>query len=204
VEAKPIVCIIDDDGSVRQIARRTLEVDGFEVRTYASADSFFAEYDAEVVDCVLTDLQMPEVSGEQLMQRLRELQSPVSVVVVTGHADVPTAVRLMEDGALTLLQKPYRPAELTAVTRRAVTRTQAVRAEKSALDGARLGLARLTDDERHVMDYMVKGLPNKAIAMRLDLSMRTVDRRRNAVLTKMNVGSVSELVAMVTKLEGHP
>lgn len=204
MEAKPIVCIIDDDGSVRQIARRVLELEGFEVRTYASADAFFAEYQADAVDCVLTDLQMPETSGEQLMQRLRELQSPVSIVVVTGHADVPTAVRLMEDGALTLLQKPYRPADLAAAARRAVTRTQAVRAEHNALDGARLGLARLTEDERRVMDFMVKGLPNKAIAMRLDLSMRTVDRRRNAVLTKMNVGSVSELVAVVTKLEGHP
>jgi FixJ family two-component response regulator len=108
---------------------------------------------------------------------------------------------MMEDGALTLVEKPYAPPELAAAVLRAVERTQAQRVERQSLNEAHQGMSRLTEDERRVMDYMVAGLPNKAIAMRLDLSLRTVDRRRSSVLSKMGVGSVSELAAVVTRLK---
>jgi two-component system response regulator FixJ len=197
------VCVVDDDAPVRHLACQILKADGHNVLSFASAAEFFAAFDDNLVDCVVTDLRMPQVDGTQLLARLREIGSAVSVVVLTGHADVRTAVRMMEDGALTLVEKPYAPPELASAVRRAIERTQAQRSGRQAISGAQQGIARLTDDERKVMDYMVAGLPNKAIAMRLDLSLRTVDRRRSAVLTKMGVGSVGELAAMVARLQGE-
>lgn len=174
------------------------------MRTYASATNFFDEFNPAVVDCVVTDLQMPQTTGEEILQHLKEQAGAVSVIVVTGHADVPTAVRLMESGAFTLLQKPYQTSGLLDAVRRAVERTRTQRDELNAVQTARLGLARLTDEERRVMNLMIKGMPNKAIAVQLDLSMRTIDRRRNSVQTKMGVGSVSELAAVVAKLDRAP
>lgn len=196
-----IVCVVDDDPPVRQLACQILKGAGYDVRDYPSAEAFFAAFDDGTVDCVVTDLRMPQMDGAQLLTRLREMGSGVSVIVLTGHADVRTAVKMMEDGALTIVEKPYAPPELAAAVRRAIERTQAQRTQRRSLTEAHQGLARLTDDERRVMDFMVAGLPNKAIAMRLDLSLRTVDRRRSSVLTKMGVGSVSELAAVVTRLK---
>lgn len=201
MDPKPVVCVIDDDDAVRQLARRTLELDGIDVRTYASATNFFGEFNSAVVDCVVTDLQMPQTTGEDILRRLKDQAGAMSVIVVTGHADVSTAVRLMESGAFTLLEKPYQTAALVSTVRRAVERTRTLREEMNAVQTARLGLARLSDEELAVMKLMVKGLPNKAISAQLDLSMRTVDRRRNSVLTKMGVGCVSELAAVVAKLD---
>lgn len=201
MESKQIVCVIDDDDAIRRFARQTLERDGFEVRTYSTAGNFFNEFDSSEVDCVVTDLQMPQTTGEQVLNRLKEEAGAVSVVVVTGHADVATAVRLMQSGAFTLMEKPYKPADLLIAVHRAAERTRVQRAVGNALQRARSGLAQLTEEERSVMHCMIKGLPNKAIAVQLDLSMRTVDRRRNSVLSKMGVGSVSELASVVVKLE---
>lgn len=198
-----IVYVVDDDPPVRQLACQILKAAGHEVRDYPSAEAFFGAFDDKVVDCVVTDLRMPQIDGAELLTRLRAMGSGVSVIVLTGHADVRTAVKMMEDGALTLVEKPYAPPELAAAVRRAVERTQSQRTERMSLNEAHKGMARLTEDERRVMDFMVAGLPNKAIAMRLDLSLRTVDRRRSSVLTKMGVGSVSELAAVVTRLKSN-
>lgn len=198
---RPVVCVVDDDEPVRRITSQVLEHHGFQVRSYAGAEPFFAEFNENAVDCVVTDLRMPQVDGAQLQQRLQERGSVVSVIVLSGHADVKTAVKLMENGAVTLLEKPYKPQDLAGAVEKAVAQTKSRRTHEQDLRGARTGFASLSDEERAVCDLMVAGLPNKTIAMRLDISMRTVDRRRSTVLSKMGVDSVSELASIITRLK---
>jgi two-component system response regulator FixJ len=199
-EAPPLVCVVDDDPAVLELTCGVLRTHGFDVRGYDGAEEFLAQLDEKNVACVVTDLQMPNVDGGELLQRLRARVNVVSVIVVTAHADVRTAVRLMEEGATTLLEKPFQPDELFAAVDRAVRATQSRRIAEERLAEARRNFAELTPDEREVLECMVAGAANKAIAAQLHLSMRTVDRRRRAVLTKMEVDSVSELAALVTKL----
>lgn len=199
-EAPPLVCVVDDDPAVLELTCGVLRTYGFDVRGYDGAELFLAALDEKNVACVVTDLRMPNVDGGELLQRLRARVGVVSVIVVTAHADVRTAVKLMEEGATTLLEKPFQPNELFAAVDRAVRATQSRRVAEERLAEARRHFAELTADERDVLECMVAGAANKSIASQLDLSMRTVDRRRRAVLTKMKVDSVSELAALVTKL----
>lgn len=201
---RTLVCVVDDDDGVRRITGRQLEQAGYEVRAYPGAAPFFAEFDESRTACVVADLRMPGTDGRQLLERLRENDSVVAVVMVTGHADVRTAVRLMEDGALTLLEKPYVPEDLRSAVDRAVALTTKRRSEREARAVAERNYHRLSEDEQQVLEYMVAGVPNKTIASKLALSARTVDRRRNAVLTKMGVESVSELASLVTKFKLNP
>lgn len=199
-EASPLVCVVDDDPAVLELTCGVLRTQGFDVRGYGGAEEFLAALDEKNVACVVTDLRMPNVDGGELLQRLHARVGVVSVIVVTAHADVRTAVKLMEEGATTLLEKPFQPNELFAAVDRAVRTTQSRRVAAERLAEARRHFAELTADERDVLECMVAGAANKSIASQLDLSMRTVDRRRRAVLTKMKVDSVSELAALVTKL----
>jgi two-component system response regulator FixJ len=199
-DAAALVCVVDDDPTVLDLTCRVLESHGYEVRGYAGAEEFLQELDEKRLACVVTDLRMPNVDGGELLQRLRARVSVVSVIVLTGHADVRTAVRLMEEGATTLLEKPFQPNELFVAVDRAVRATQTRRATEERLAQARRNFAELTTDEREVLECMVAGLLNKSIASQLQLSMRTVDRRRRAVLTKMEVDSVSELATLIAKL----
>jgi len=198
--AAPLVCVVDDDPVVLDLTCRVLETHGYLVRGYAGAEDFLQQLDEKNLACVVTDLRMPNVDGGELLQRLRARVSVVSVIVLTGHADVRTAVRLMEEGATTLLEKPFQPNELFAAVDRAVRATQGRRAGEERLAEARRNFAELSPDEREVLECMVAGMANKTIAAQLHLSMRTVDRRRRAVQTKMEVDSVSELAALITKL----
>ncbi|MCE9603934.1 MAG: response regulator [Planctomycetia bacterium] len=198
--ATPLVCVVDDDDSVLDLTCRILKTNGYAVRGYAGAEDFFQDFDEENLACVVTDLRMPNVDGGELLKRLTAQGSIVSVIVLTGHADVRTAVRLMEEGATTLLEKPYHPNELLAAVDRAVRATLNRREARQRLAEARRNFDELTADEREVLECMVAGLANKSIAAQLHLSMRTIDRRRRAVLTKMEVNSVSELATLIAKL----
>lgn len=200
---KPLVCVIDDEDAVRDLVREILELRGFDVRNFACGQEFLENFDESQTSCVVTDLRMPRIDGLELQQQLNAAGSIVSVVVLTGYADVRMAVRLMEDGALTLLEKPFQHDELTTAVQRAIAVTEARRARRDALRQIHGQLEQLTEDERAVLDCMIAGLPNKAIAMRLGLSMRTLDRRRQGVLTKMAVQSPTALAALVAQLRSQ-
>jgi len=195
------VCVVDDDPEVRHIACRILEPAGYQVAEFGGGEEFLAAFDEAATVCVVADLRMPVMDGVEMLKRLRASGSVVSVVIVTGHADVRTAVRLMEDGALTLLEKPYEPSELLNAVARAVEQTHRRRADRSAIEGAREALESLTDDERDVLDFILVGEPNKTISSKLALSPRTVDRRRKSIFKKMKVESVPELATIMARLK---
>ena len=187
------IYVVDDDRAVLLSVQAVLSHRGHTVHCFASGEEFFVAAVLDRPGCVVTDVQMPGSSGVDLQRRLLAARSPLSVVVVTGVADVPTAVAMMENGAITLLEKPYAPADLLC----AVERGLAASRERWRAHAVRHRLAQLTDEERGVLEQMLAGQPNKAIAHAVAMSMRTVDRRRQAVLEKMGVGSVPELALML-------
>ncbi|MGC3966860.1 MAG: response regulator [Pirellulales bacterium] len=196
----PFVCVIDDDPGVAALSAQVLSEAGFEVRTFLSADEFLKNApQTREPDCVVSDLRMPGIGGGELLRHLKQAGAVASVVIVTAHADVRTTVRLMEDGAASLLEKPFDPPELVEVVRRAVENTVKRRAEVQTVGEIHRRLAQLPADSQAVLECILAGLPNKAIVSRLDISPRTLDRRKQLIMTTLQVGSVPELIALVTR-----
>jgi two-component system response regulator FixJ len=195
-----LVCVVDDEPLVRDVTCQILSDGGFQAVGYASAEEFLNAFDESACGCVVTDLRMPGMDGAELLAGLRKQGSIVAVVVLTGHADVRTAVKLMEDGALTLLEKPYEPQALLAAVRRAAQQTAQRRLVQERFMAIQRRLEQLSDEERQVMNCMLAELPTKAIAAKLVVSTRTIERRMLSVLQKMQVSGVAELAALMASL----
>ena len=193
---RPAVHVIDDDEAVRQSLAFLLGTAGIEVRTYESAVAFLKAAPAAEVGCVVTDVRMPEVSGIELLRRLKELGLEVPVILITGHGDVPLAVEAMKIGAADFLEKPFDDEVLLTSVRSALdrhgrdSRRQAERAQIEAR------LAALSNRERDVLDGLLVGQANKQIAFSLGISPRTVEIYRANLMTKMEAASLSDLVRM--------
>lgn len=195
-EAKTRVYIIDDDDAVRDSLSLQLDATGYEVATFASAVRFLEIASTLQPGCVISDVQMPEMDGMELQQRLNEMKLDFPVVIVTGHADVQLAVRAMKAGAVDFIEKPFEEQAILDSVRHAQTRFAAQRASAQAGATAREKLATLTPREREVFDEMVRGKQNKMIAYDLDISPRTVEVHRARVLEKLEARSLSELVRL--------
>ncbi len=195
-EAKARVYIIDDDDAVRDSLSVQLEASGYEVASFPSAVSFLEIASKLQPGCVISDVQMPDMDGMELQQRLNELNLDLPVVIVTGHADVALAVRAMKAGAVDFIEKPFEERAILDSLQNAQTRFAAQRASAQAGASAREKLATLTPREREVFDQMVRGKQNKVIAYDLDISPRTVEVHRARVLEKLEARSLSELVRL--------
>lgn len=199
-----VVWIVDDEHAVATVAARILEAIGeFDCRVFTSSSEFLAAVRPGIAACVVSDICMPEVDGRELQRKLLSVDATISILFLSGHADVPTTVELMEQGAVTLLQKPYEPADLVAAVRKAVKRCDLLRRQGLEHLEAQTCLDSLTDDEREVLECMVSGLSNKAIAFKLALSPRTLDRRRQAILRRMRVSTVVELASLLERLRSR-
>ena len=191
------VHVIDDDDALRDSVRLFLVNEGLEVNTYASASEFLQGLSAETTGCVLTDVRMPGMSGMELLAHITERGSALPVIVITGHADVPLAVRAMKQGAVDLLEKPFRAEDLIAAVRRALAlRTGAAGNGKDV----QARLAALSARENEVLDRLIRGQPNKIIAYEMGISPRTVEVHRANVMKKTQAGSLSELIRMFLKV----
>lgn len=192
--------VIDDDPAVLEMACCCLRSSGdIECAGYRNAAEFLSQFEPGKVDCIVADLRMPQLDGGELQKQILERDPLVSFVFVTGFADVRTAVRLMEQGAFTLLEKPFLPEALTNAALAAAERTRQRRSQQYSKQEAELLLGALTDDEYKILECVMAGLPNKAIAHQLTLASRTVDRRRQSILQKLKVKSVAELAATVAR-----
>ncbi len=192
----PTVHVIDDDEAARHSLAFLLGTAKIDVKTYDSATAFLAVATNVKSGCIITDVRMPEISGIDLLRRLKELQIGVPVIVVTGHGDVPLAVEAMKIGAAEFLEKPFDDEALLAAVRAALDRqnTDSKRqAERADIDSR---LAALSSRERDVLQGLVSGLANKQIAFNLGISPRTVEIYRANLMTKMQASSLSGLVRM--------
>lgn len=195
-----MIYVVDDDAAVLSSLQALLSAHNYEVQCYSSAEQFLRDVSPNRRGCVITDVAMPGMSGVDLVRRLHEVKSPLSIVVVTGVATVPMAVSLMAFGAITLLEKPYDSQQLLEAVERGLTISGKQCEQSQREQDIQRRLNQLTDEERNVMDRLLADKPNKAISAELHLSLRTVDRRRQSVLEKLGVGSVPEMALMIGPL----
>jgi two-component system response regulator FixJ len=191
-----VVHIVDDEEPVRKSLAFLLTMAGFTVRVHDSATSFLAVAPTISKGCLVTDLRMPDLSGVDLLNRLREVGALMPAIVITGHGDVPMAVAAMKAGALDFIEKPFEDEILIEAIKRAAERIDDTREKQSDTTAIRSRLAQLTEREMQVLSAVVAGLPNKTIAYDLDISPRTVEVHRASVMTKMQARSLPELVRM--------
>lgn len=191
------VFVVDDEAPVRRALRWLLEAVGFRVETFASAAEFLHAYRAGRPGCLLLDLRLPGMDGLELQARLRDVDGLLPVIVVTGYADVPTAVRAMKAGAVEFVEKPVDDRILVEHIRGALDRHRAALAERRSADGLRARLDTLTPREREVLRLVVEGKSSRAIAEQLGNRAKTVESHRAAILRKLDAANVAELVRIV-------
>lgn len=191
-----IVHVIDDDEAARESLEFLLRSAKIKVRSYDSAKGFLQNVSSATSGCIITDVRMPDVSGIDLLRKLREMDFGLPVIVITGHGDVPLAVEAMRIGAADFLEKPYDDEALLASVRSALGRGDKEVAHSREKAELHYRLETLSNREREVLDGLVAGQPNKIIAFNLGISPRTVEIYRANVMTKMKAGSLSELVRM--------
>jgi len=193
---KPIVHVIDDDEAVREVLAFQLGSAGIDVKTHDSAAKFLKIVPTVQADCIITDVRMPDLSGIDLLRRLRELQVAVPVIVITAHGDIPLAVEAMRIGAIDFLEKPFADEVLLASVRSALDRGDRDRKRQAERTSIQSKLTGLSNRERDVLDGLVAGRPNKQIAYELGISARTIENYRANLMMKMQATSLSDLVRM--------
>jgi len=192
----PRVFIVDDDEPLRDSVLALLEPSEFDVTTFESAERFLEFAPKQDVGCVVADARMPGMSGLELLETLRTMESGLMSVLVTGHADTPLVVNAMRAGAIMVLDKPYCEQQLLAAIRQGWELSCECREKRVQRRVLRRRIAALSPSERQVLDLVVDGNSNKSIAGQLELSVRTVENRRRGIFQKMNADSVAELVRM--------
>jgi two-component system, LuxR family, response regulator FixJ len=191
-----IVHVIDDDEAVRHSLAFLMRSANIEVKTYETAAAFLQIAPGLKSGCVITDVRMPEISGIDLLRRLKELKIGVPVIVITGHGDVPLAVEAMKIGAVEFLEKPFDDDVLLSTVRAALNREDTDRKRRAERTEIESRLAALSHREREVLEGLIAGRANKQIAFELGISPRTVEIYRANLMTKMQAASLSDLVRM--------
>lgn len=190
----PMVAVVDDDEAARVSLVRLLDVAGYAARAYDSGAALLESADAMHAACVVTDLQMPGVSGLELQRALTGRGMSIPMVFVTGFGTVSTSVQAMREGAVDFLEKPAEPGSLLDAVARAVAKGQSMAAKAEASAEVQRRVEQLTTRERQVFERVVKGFANKQIAAQLGIALKTVKVHRGRVMQKMAVQSVADLV----------
>lgn len=193
------VYVIDDDDAMRDSLDFLLGSADFHVTLFRSADHFLDTLSNADFGCVVSDIRMPGIDGIELLKRLKASRSAFPVVIMTGHGDVPLAVEAMKLGAADFLEKPFEDDRLIGMIDVALREAESgARSEAVTLDIA-ARIESLTPRERQVMGGLIAGLSNKLIAREYDISPRTIEVYRANVMTKMQAGSLSELVRLAMR-----
>ncbi len=195
--AEPVVHVIDDDEAMRQSLAFLLDTAGLTARTYDSAPRFLDGLARAEAGVVVTDIRMPEMTGLDLVRRLKAAGAPHPVIVITGHGDVPLAVEAMKAGVVDFLEKPFEEDALLAAIQSALAASPEAQDEDPERDRIRSVLDSLSPREHEVLEGVVEGKLNKVIAYELGISPRTVEVYRANVMSKTGARGLSELIRMV-------
>ncbi|MEL4429944.1 response regulator transcription factor [Shewanella mangrovisoli] len=193
------VYLIDDDESVRRSLRFMLESYGLNIHDFDSAEAFFAAIDLSEPGCALVDVRMPGLSGPQLHAQLVQYNSPLAVIYLTGHGDVPMAVEALKLGAVDFFQKPADGAKLADAVVKALEHAKAHYQDNQYV---KTYLA-LTPREREILALIAKGYKNQEIADTLCIAMRTVEIHRSNLMRGMQVGSLAEMILIYGRIAEH-
>ena len=191
---KGTVYVVDDDEAVRDSLQWLLEGKDYRVRCFESAESFLSRYDAREVACLIVDIRMGGMTGLELQSRLIEVGSPLPIVFITGHGDVPMAVDSMKKGAMDFIQKPFKEVQLVALVERMLDQAKDAFAEFQSAASRDALMARLTLREAQVLERIVAGRLNKQIADDLGISIKTVEAHRANIMEKLNANTVADLL----------
>lgn len=190
------VFVVDDDAAVRDSLSWLIKSVGLKVETFGSAQEFLAAVDKKKAGVVVLDVRMPGMSGLELQEKLGAEKILLPVIIITGHGDVPMAVRAVKSGAFDFIEKPFNDQVLLDRIQQALKRDVETRKVEGHRSEVSTKLALLTPREREVLDLVVAGNPNKVIAAQLGISCRTVEIHRGRVMEKMEANSLSDLVRL--------
>jgi FixJ family two-component response regulator len=196
----PTVVVVDDDVSVRESLELLIQEEGWQPALFESAESFLARLPTLVPSCLILDVNLPDLSGLDIQQRISGEKSSTPIIFITGYGDIPTSVRAMKAGAAEFLTKPLDDAIVLQAIRDAVLRSQANLKREGAQRQLQERYDSLTKREREVMNLVVTGLMNKQVGFELDISEITVKAHRGRVMEKMHATTFVDLVNMAGRL----
>ena len=203
-QERPTVFIVDDDSSVLRSLERLFQVEGYAVEGFAHPRQMLEREPWQGPGCVVMDLRMPELNGLELQQELRQAGWKLPIVFISGHGDVPAAVKAMKAGAVDFLPKPFSTTELLAAVERALAQDSTERAADGEREALRARFSQLSPREWQVCQLMARGLLNKQIAAELGTAEQTVRLQRSQLMKKLDVDSVAELVRLLERLDPQP
>jgi two-component system, LuxR family, response regulator FixJ len=196
----PTIFLIDDQQSVRHALGEMLNVFGFTVETYESADAFLRTLERARPGCVVADVRMPGTDGIELARELARRRISLPVVLISGHADVPMAVAAIKAGAEDFIEKPIDDVQLVAAINRGLARLFEQQSQEKSIEGLATQFARLTPRQVEIFDLVATGYTSQAIAAKLKISTRTVESYRADIMDKMQAESVAVLVRQAVRL----
>jgi two-component system response regulator FixJ len=196
-----VVHVIDDDAALRDGLKNLLEAAGYAVRLYVTAEEFLAAETEGAGGCVLIDVRLPGMSGRELHRMINTMRLPFSVIIMTGHGDIPMAVAAVKEGAIDFVEKPFDPGTLLDSVHAAVDESRRLTLEHAELARMIARFHALTRREQEVMRLLISGSPTKTIAAQLGISPRTAETHRARVMDKMEARTLSNLVRQGLALE---
>jgi len=202
-ETPSIIYVVDDDADSRESLVYLLQTVGLAVQAFVSADEFLQAWDVNQPGCLVCDVRMPGMSGLDLFESLTAAGSQLPVIFMTAYADVPMAVRALRSGAAEFVEKPFHAQTMLERIQRALAADRQRRLDNADWKEFQLRLESLTDKERETLTFVREGAPNKAIAMRFNITERAVEMRRASLMKKLDAHSVAELIRLVTEAEIH-
>ena len=194
IPKKGTVYVVDDDEAVRDSLQWLLEGKDYRVRCFESAESFLSRYDAREIACLIVDIRMGGMTGLELQDRLIERRSPLPIVFITGHGDVPMAVTTMKKGAMDFIQKPFNEESLATLVERMLAHARDAFSEHQQSASRDALISKLTGREAQVLERIVAGRLNKQIADDLGISIKTVEAHRANIMEKLNANTVADLL----------
>lgn len=196
--------IIDDDPDMRGSLEYLVQSVGIATVTYGSATEFLAGFSPTQGGCIVCDVRMPEMSGLDLLERLVALHSSLPVILMTGFADVPMAIRALKLGAADFIEKPFSGQLMLEAIQRSLMEEHSRRTTRELWGEFAERMASLTDKERSTLELLISGAPNKTVAARLEITERAIEGRRASIMKKLGVHTFAELVRQVTQYELLP
>lgn len=191
-----IVYVVDDDKLARESLAWLIESVGLPVEVYESGQTFLEDYSRGQAGCLVLDVRMPDINGMDLYAKLKQDIYTLPVIIMTGHADVPMAVRAMKIGVYDFIEKPYNDSLMLERIQSAIAFDLNSRKEQERIDSVKSRLDTLSPREQEVLKYVLKSTANKIIASELGISIKTVELHRSNLKTKMKAGSAAELVRL--------
>jgi len=195
------VYVIDDAEEVRDAITLLMESVGLDVVAFHSADDFLDNYSNDFEGCILLDVRMPGMSGLELQEKLNEMKNAPPVIIITGHGDIPMAVKAVQAGAVNFVEKPFNEQEILDSVHRAFKIDCLLRGKNMMIEAINKKIDALTTREKEVLYAITSGKRNKTIAADLNISLSTVEAHRGNVMNKMEARSLSDLMRMVIHIE---